>query len=409
MAEFDSAAKFLSLSQDQTAFIKEPRLSLRLKFPVQMDNGHIKIFKAYHTVHSIVRGPSIGGIQFRPKIDLGMIEALAFWSTHRCALMNIPFGGCAGGVEVDQADHSAAEIERIARRYVSELSSIIGQDNDLLTADIGTNQQIMCYFMDTYSMHSGDFSPSVALGKPVGLGGIGTSVPPVVIGADICIRKAAKHIGLEIKDSRVVIQGFGKVGLNLAKLLFEAGAKVIGISDITGAYVNPNGINITEAIWHHQSYGILDGLENEIDVEKLGNPLQLFELQTDILVPAAVEMQITKANMSKVNAKIIAEIAHDPVSPEADRALHDRGVIVIPDILCNSGGVTGHYVEWVQNRTGYYWTEERNRDEISKIVDKAMDEVIEISSNEKIPLRLAAAVIAVKRISKAASLRGVYA
>jgi len=409
MAEFDAAAKYLALEPDQIAFIKEPRCSLKLNLPVQLDNGRIKVFRAYHTIHSIMRGPSIGGVQFRPDIDIETVEALAFWSTHRCALLGIPFGGSYGAVECDPSMYSVGELERISRRYVAELVDLVKPNNDVMTSDIGTNQQVMCWFMDTYSAHFGNFTPAVVSGKPKDLGGVASLVHPASVGVDLCIRRACEHTGLDIKKAKVAIQGFGKVGMNVARLLAKAGAKITAVADISGAYFNERGINIEQAVWHQQSYGILDGLEGELDVKKLDDPLKLFELPVDIIVPAAIELQIMKENVANVKAKIIAEAAHDPVSPIADKILHERGTLVIPDILCNSGGVTGYYLEWVQNRMGYYWSAERMNDDVSRIVGLAFDEAMSIAKKGLIPLRLAATVLALKRVVKAAELRGVYA
>lgn len=409
MAEFDAAASHLSLEPGLIAFIKEPRCTLKLNLPVQMDDGRIKNFKAYHTIHSIIRGPSIGGVQFRPNIKPETVEALAFWSTHRCALLGIPFGGSYGAVECEPSLFSVGELERISRRYVAELVDLIKPNNDILTSDIGTNQQIMCWFLDTYSAHLGNYTPAVVAGKPTDLGGATCPIYPAAIGVDLCIRRACEQIGLNIAGAKVAIQGFGKVGMNVARLLAKAGAKIVAIADISGAYANENGINIDEAIWHQQSYGILDGLDGETDVAKLDDPLKIFELPVDILVPAAIELQITKENVDNVRARIVAEAAHDPVSPIADKRLYERGVIVIPDILCNAGGVSGYYLEWVQNKMGYYWSPERMQQEVSQIVSRAFDQAMEIAREESIPLRLAAAVLAVKRIVQAARLRGIYA
>lgn len=409
MAEFDAAAAFLKLSADEIAFIKQPRCTLKLKLPVQMDDGTITVFNAYHTIHSIMRGPSIGGVQFRPQLRWETIEAFALWSTHRCALLGIPFSGSYGAVECDPSHYAIGELERISRRYMAELADVVKPNHDILSTDIGTNQQIMCWFMDTYAMHYGDFEPAVVLGKPTDLGGVAAPVNLAAIGADLCIRRACAELGLAIDGVRVAIQGFGKVGMNVARLLHSAGAKIIAVADVSGAYANERGIPIDEVIWHQQSYGILDGLEGEADVEKLANPLEIFELPAEILVPAAIELQITDDNVSKVKARIVAEVAHDPVSPGADRALAERGALVIPDILCGGGGVAGYYLEWVQNRMGYYWTAQRMQDEVREIVGRAFDEAIAIAKREGIPLRLAAAVMAVQRLAQAAKLRGVYA
>lgn len=407
--EFKAAADFLSLSADQRSFIEDPRFSANLKLPARLDNGQIKIFKSYHTIHSIIRGPAMGGLQIRTKIDTNIVEALAFWSTHRCSLLNIPFGGSYGAIECDATLYSAGELERIVRRYIAELSQIINPDNDILTADIGSNQQIMCWLMDTYSNHIGGYVPAVALGKPVDLGGSNFSTYPTALGAHICIQKACSSIGLDLKNSKIAIQGFGNAGMNITRLLKNSGATIIGIADISGAYFNENGINIDEALWHQQSNGLLDGLDGEINVTKMKDPLELFTLPVDILIPAAVELQITDDNMFDVKAKIIAEIAHDPVSSLADRYLYEKGVLIIPDILCNSGGTIGRYLEWVQNKTGYYWLPEKINSEIETIISNAFDKTMELVSKHSISMRLSAAVLAVQRIAKAAELRGVYA
>jgi glutamate dehydrogenase/leucine dehydrogenase len=303
---------------------------------------------------------------------------------------------------------SAGEIERLSRQYVLALTGIVNPENDILTADIGTNQQVMCWLMDTYSMHCRDFRPAVVLGKPADLGGM-AAIHPAAVGVDLCIRKACEHFGLELEGARVAIQGFGKVGMNLTRLLRAGGATIVGVADISGAYVNERGIDVDGAVWHGQSYGLLDGLEAEIDVEKLADPSGLFELPVDILVPAAVELQIRDDNVDRVKARIVAEVAYDPVSPGADRKLQERGTLVIPDILCNAGGVAGNYLEWVQNRMGYYWPAERVTHDVRDLVGQAFDHAMKISTEEAIPLRLAAAVLAVKRLAAAAGLRGAHA
>jgi glutamate dehydrogenase (NAD(P)+) len=408
MAEFESAARFLSLSPNETALLREPKLSLRLKLPVRMDDGDIRIVRAYHAIHSVTRGPSIGGLRFLPRVDPDLVEALAFWTTHQCALLGLPFGGSWGAVECDPAALSGAELERLTRQYVVELIGIVKPDNDILTADIGTNQQVMCWLMDTYSMHRGSFEPAIVLGKPTDLGGA-APVHPAAVGVELCIRKACEHFGRKLEGARVAIQGFGKVGMNLARLLDAGGARIVAVADVSGAYVNDRGIRVDGAVWHQQSYGLLDGLEAEIEVEKLDDPSALFDLPVDILVPAAVELQVRADNVDRVQAKIVAEVAYDPVSPEADRKLQERGVLVIPDILCNAGGVSGNYLEWVQNRMGYSWPAERTTREVRDIVGQGFDEAMAIATAESIPLRLGAAVLAVKRLAATLGLRGVHA
>ena len=373
LAEFDAAARHLGLSEDETAVLKEPRRTLRLRLPVQMDDGRTRVFTAYHTVHSTARGPSMGGVQFRPGLTAETVEAFAFWSAHRCALLGIPFGGSYGAVDCDPSLYTVGELERIARQYLTELAWLIKPNLNVLTADIGTNQQIMCWFMDTYSMLFGDSAPAVVLGKPTDLGGAATPVNLGAIGADLCIRRACDAQGFDLRGARVAVQGFGKVGANVARLLHADGAKVVAIQDVSGAYGNEDGIDVKEVVWHQESYGILDGLEGEADVQKLPDPGDFFSIPADVLVLAAVELQVTEANVDAVTARVVAEVAHDPVSPAADRALERRGTLVVPDILCGGGGVAGYYLEWVQNRMGYYWTAERMQEEVRDIVGQAFD------------------------------------
>ncbi len=409
MAEFDAAARHLSLGERQIAAIREPRLSLKVNFPVQLDSGKTFTVRSYHTIHSILRGPAMGGVQFRPDISQETVEALAFWATHRASLLGVPLGGSASAVVCDPSMYSVGELERLSRRLMTELSSLVRPDLDILTSNIGTNQQVMCWFMDTYSMNTGRFSPGVVLGKPGDLGGSITSSHPVAIGADLCIRKALEYLRIPIRETRTAIQGFGNVGSHVARRLHEAGSKVVAVADISGAYWNDNGIDIEKMAWHQQAYGLLDGVEGELDVERLDDPGELFALPVDILVPAAIELQITRHNMAGVKAKIIAEVAHDPVSPKADRVLQEHGTLIIPDTLCNSGGIAGNYLEWVQNRMGYYWSQERVEQEISRLVGEAFDSALRVKREEQLSLRLAAAVLAVKRLAAAAGLRGMHA
>ena len=409
IGEFEAAAKHIALDDDQIEFIRNPRYSIKLMLPVKLDNNKTKVFKAYHVVHSNMRGPSIGGLQIRPNICFDTVEALAFWSNHQCALLGIPFGGSYGAIECNPTLYSESELEGLVRRYVAELSMLINANNDLMTSDIGTNQQTMCWLMDTFCNHVEKFIPAVALGKPIGLCGIKYNNHPVAIGVMICIRKACEHIGIKLKKAKVSIQGFGKAGRNIAELLYKEGAKIIAISDLSGVYYNEKGINIDDAVDHHHALKTLKGLESKIKVKKINNGLDIYKIPVDITIPAAVELQITKENIKDIKTKIIAEVANGPISPIADKILYERGVFVIPDILCNSGGISGHYFEWVQNRTGYYWTAEALGKEISDIVEKSFDDSIKKMNKYSIPLRLAASALAIKRISTVAGLRGMYA
>jgi len=404
--EFEAAARYLGLQEDIVQTFEQPQYSVRMNLPVRMDNGKLRMFAAYHSIHSTKKGPAMGGVRYREGIHQEMVDAFAFWSSNRCALLNIPFGGSSSAVDCDPAACSVGELERITRAFVLSSSSFLGPDYDVLTSNHGTNQQIMCWIMDTYSYQSQRHSPAVVLGKPLDLGGMTLRNHPVAVGAQTCIERAAAKLEINMDGARVAIQGFGSVGAPLVKSLSKAGAKIVAVADITGAYVNDKGINVEEILWHRDSYGMLYGAESELDVEKLDDPFGVFEVPVEILIPAAVELQITEENVDRVEAKIVAEVALDPISPEADRALGERGIWVIPDILCNSGGVSGYYLEWVQNRMGYYWKEPRVTREIQRLVGRAFDECSKVMEEEDIPMRLAASVCALRGIVRAAELRG---
>jgi glutamate dehydrogenase/leucine dehydrogenase len=404
--EFEAAARHLGLQDDLIQVLEQPQYSVRMNLPVRMDNGRLRNFTAYHSIHSTKKGPAVGGLRYRNGVEQRIVDAFAFWSSNRCALLNIPFGGSSSAVDCDPATCSAGELERITRAFVVSAASFLGPDFDVLTSNQGTNQQIMCWLMDTYSCQTKRHAPAAVLGKPLDLGGMKLKTHPVAVGAQCCIERAAAENAIDMNGARVVIQGFGSVGAPLVRGLRDSGAVIVAVADITGAYVNENGINVDELLWHRDSYGMLYGAESELDVEKMDDPLEVFEIPVEILIPAAVELQITEENVDRINAKIIAEVAFDPVSPEADQALTERGVLVIPDILCGSGGVSGYYLEWVQNRMGYYWNESRVRAEIERLVGRAFDNCTAVMARDNVSMRLAASVCAVSGIFKAVEMRG---
>ncbi|GAB4369945.1 MAG: glutamate dehydrogenase [Calditrichia bacterium] len=411
LKQFDRAVKYLNLTESQIAMIKEPRRITEVNLPVRMDDGAIRIFKGFRVQHSIVRGPAKGGIRFHPKVTVDEVKALAFWMTYKCAVVGVPFGGGKGGVVVDPTKLSTHELERLARRYFAEMSELFGPDSDVPAPDVNTNPQIMSWMFDTYSMHKKQYIPAVITGKPLELGGSAGRSEATAQGMVFCVREACDHLNIDLSKATVAIQGFGNAGSFAAKLLGELGAKILAISDVSGAYFNPEGINIEAALetCRNNKNWVLSGLENNTTVEKMENPLDLLETEVDILIPAALENQITDENADRVKAKIIAECANGPVTPEADEILEEKNIFIIPDILCNAGGVTVSYLEWVQNRMGYYWSKDRVNQDLEQIMVKAFHEVLNTSLQHKVNMRIAAFILAIGRVTRAAELRGLYA
>ena len=410
LKQFDKAAKVLKLTKNQIAMIKEPRRVTEVNLPVTMDNGDIRLFKGFRVQHSIARGPAKGGIRFHPGVSVDEVKALAFWMTYKCAVVNVPFGGGKGGIVVDPHKLSQAELERLSRRYFAEIGDLFGPDRDIPAPDVNTNSQIMSWMFDTYSMHAKQHSPGVITGKPIELGGSEGRSEATAQGMFYCVREAVKYMDFQLKDATVAVQGFGNAGSFAAKLLSEAGATIVGISDVTGAYANPKGININEAIntCTNNKRWSLEGLEKNLSVERLDDPMKLLEMDVDILIPAALENQITEENAKRVKARLIAECANGPITVEADAILDKKGIIRIPDILCNAGGVTVSYLEWVQNRMGYYWPKERVNSDLERIMIKAFHEVWETHEQYGVNNRVAAFIRSILRVTRASELRGLY-
>ncbi|HPQ80974.1 MAG TPA: Glu/Leu/Phe/Val dehydrogenase [bacterium] len=409
LKQFDQAAEVLKLSPNQVAMIRQPRKVMEATLPVRMDDGRIETFTAYRVQHNIARGPAKGGIRFHPDVNLDEVKALSFWMTFKCATVNIPMGGGKGGVIVDPSKLSMGELERLARRYFAELIGMFGPDRDVPAPDVGTNPQIMCWFMDTYSMHHNDYLPAVVTGKPIELGGSAGRGEATAQGMVYCMRESANKLGFPIKEAKIAIQGFGNAGANSAKLLTKDGAKIVAISDIAGAYYNPDGLDIPAALKHVAEVKTLAGFEKSSKCERMEDPMKLLELPVDILVPAALENQITHENAERIQAKVIAECANGPITPKADAVLNKKGTFIIPDILCNAGGVTVSYFEWVQNRMGYYWDDERVQKDLSKSMTRAFNDVYMTAEHYKVSMRVAAFVCAIQRVAKASEMRGLYA
>ena len=410
LAQFDRAAKTIKLTNDQIELIREPRRITEVKLPIRMDDGSIKSFKGYRVQHSVARGPAKGGIRFHPEVCLDEVKALAFWMTFKCAVVGIPMGGGKGGVIVDPRELSMGEMERLSRRYFAEMIDLFGPDRDIPAPDVNTNPQVMAWFMDTYSMHHrGDYIPSVVTGKPLDLGGSAGRESATAQGMVFCALQAAEHLKLNLSDTTVAIQGYGNAGSFAARLLHDQGCTIQAISDVDGAFYCKAGIDPIVAVEHIQKHKSLKGFEMSAKVEKLEDPMKLLELPVDILIPAALENQITKKNARRVKAKVIAECANGPCTPEADDILEKKGTFIIPDILCNAGGVAVSYLEWVQNRMGYYWTNERVQEDLENMINQAFKTVVETSLKYKVPMRTAAFIVSIQRVVKASELRGLYA
>ncbi len=354
MKQFDAAARKLKLDKSLLEFIKMPRRSTIVKLPVRMDDGSYRMFTGYRVQHSIARGPAKGGIRYHPDVTLDEVQALASWMTWKCAVVNIPFGGGKGGIICDPQQLSEGELERLTRRYVADMIDLFGPDVDIPAPDVGTGPKVMSWFMDTYSMKDSRVIPGVVTGKPVTLGGSRGRPEATGRGVMISTREAAGHLGLDLSNATASVQGFGNVGSVSALLLHELGVKFTHVSDVTGAIYGPDGIDIHALSEHVKKTKSVLGFPGVKQIRSK----EILYAKVDILIPAALENQITEATANRVRCKIIAEGANGPTTPEADRILQKNGVMVIPDILCNAGGVTVSYFEWVQNRVGYFWTEE---------------------------------------------------
>jgi len=407
--QFDAAARILKLSDNQIAVIREPRRITEVNLPVRMDDGSIRIFKAFRVQHNIVRGPAKGGIRFHQDVNVVEVTALAFMMTFKCAVVNIPMGGGKGGIVVDPRKLSEGELERLARRYMAELAHLFGENKDVPAPDVNTNETIMGWMMDTFSMHYEQYLPGVITGKPLELGGSQGRERATGQGMLYCLREVAKAEGMELRGKRVGIQGFGNAGSWSARLLAEDGVKVVAISDVSGTYVSEDGIDVEKAIAYSKEKHSLEGLEKILSVQRNPDSAAVLVHAVDILVPAALENQILAANAHDIKARIVAEVANGPTTNVADLILQERGIAVIPDILCNSGGVTVSYLEWVQNRMGYYWPRERVLEDLERMMKDATLNVLRTAREYKVNMRIAAYIIAIQRVARTAEIRGLYA
>ena len=404
-ARFDLAAQKLNLDEGLWKVLRYPTREIILHIPVQMDNGQLEVFTGFRVQHSIARGPAKGGIRYAPDVTLDEVRALASWMTWKCAVVNIPFGGAKGGVICDPHKMSMGELERMTRRYTAELVEFIGPEKDVPAPDVNTNEQIMAWMMDTYSMHMRQTVTAVVTGKPLNIGGSRGRREATGRGIMMVCEKAINKLGLIREQTRVIVQGFGNVGSNAARLMAEAGYKIIGIAEVDGGLYNPNGIDM-ESLWEYrQRNGTIHGFPG---AEK-HDPAGLLITDCEILIPAATENQITSRNADRVKCKILAEGANGPTTAAADEILGEKKVFIIPDILCNAGGVTTSYFEWVQDRQGYFWKESVVNEQLEHIMITAFDDVVRYSETHNVNNRIAAYMLAIDRVAYTLRQRGIYA
>jgi glutamate dehydrogenase (NAD(P)+) len=402
--QFDLAADMLNLDPGLRQVLREPRRELTVHFPVKMDDGAVQVVTGYRVQHNLGRGPAKGGIRYHQDVTLDEIKALAMWMTWKCAVVGIPYGGGKGGVVIDPKKLSRREVEGLTRRYTTEISVLIGPEKDIPAPDVNTNAQTMAWIMDTYSMHVGYTVPGVVTGKPISLGGSEGRNEATARGAVYCIEDAAAHLGMDLARSTVAIQGFGNAGAIAAQLIAAQGATVIAVSDSTGGIHSPKGLDISRVMSWKKEHGTVQGFPSASDISNS----DLLELECDVLIPAALENQITGRNADRIRARIVAEAANGPTTPDADERLQARGIFMIPDILCNAGGVTVSYFEWVQDLNRDHWSETVVNEKLREIMTRAFSETLAIAEREEVNMRTASYLLAVERVASATALRGLY-
>ena len=402
--QFDTAADHLKLESWLREVLRRPKRQLIVSVPTKMDDGSIKVFEGYRVQHNLARGPAKGGIRYHPNVTLDEVKALASWMTWKCATVNIPYGGGKGGIVCDPKKMSMHELEGMTRRYASEISVIIGPERDIPAPDVYTNAQTMAWIMDTYSMTVGSTQLGVVTGKPLQIGGSQGRNEATARGCQFVIREACREKKLQLKGARVAVQGFGNAGSVAARLLSEDGASIIAVSDSSGGIVNTRGLDIKKVQAHKDETGSLRGYR---DAEPISNE-KLLELECEVLVPAALENQITEENAPRIRAKIVAEAANGPTTPGADEVLAKNGVFLIPDILANAGGVTVSYFEWVQSLQAFFWEEAQVNHHLEKVMTRAFSEVLAIARKFDVHMRTAAYILAVGRVAEATRIRGIY-
>jgi glutamate dehydrogenase (NAD(P)+) len=402
--QFDLAAERLNLDEGMRRVLREPRRELTVHFPVKMDDGTVQVFTGFRVQHNLGRGPAKGGIRYHQDVSIEEVKALAMWMTWKCAVVGIPYGGGKGGVIVDPKKLSKKELEALSRRFFTEIEVLVGPEKDIPAPDVNTNAQVMAWFMDTFSMHQGYTVPGVVTGKPISLGGSEGRNEATARGTVYCIVEAARHLGLELNKAKVAIQGFGNAGSIAAQLMSDERATIVAVSDSTGGIHNPNGLEVNKVIAWKQEHGTVQGFPGATDITNA----EVLEVECDILIPAALENQITEKNAPNVKARLVAEAANGPTTPDADEIFWKRGIFMIPDILCNAGGVTVSYFEWVQDLNRDHWSEKVVNEKLREIMVRAFQETLAIARREQCYMRTAAYLLAVQRVADATQMRGLY-
>ncbi len=402
--QFDLAAERLNLDPGLRQVLREPRRELTVHFPVKMDDGSVKVFTGYRVQHNLGRGPAKGGIRYHQDVSLDEVKALAMWMTWKCAVVGIPYGGGKGGVVVDPKKLSRKELEGLSRRFFTEIEVLVGPERDIPAPDVNTNAQIMSWFMDTFSMHVGYTVPGVVTGKPISLGGSEGRNEATARGCVFTIVEAAAHLGMDLAKATVSVQGFGNAGSIAARLMAMEGSKILAVSDSQGGIYSADGLDVERVIAWKAEHGTVQGFPGSTDITNA----EVLEIECDILIPAALENQITDKNAGRIKARIIGEAANGPTTPEADRILHENGAFLIPDILCNAGGVTVSYFEWVQDLNRDHWTEAEVNAKLKEIMVRAFGEVLDMAGTADVDMRTAAYLLAVQRVADATAMRGLY-
>jgi len=404
LAQFHKAADLMGLADDLREMLSATKREVTVHFPVKLEDGTIETFTGYRVHHNVARGPAKGGIRYHPRVTIDEMRALAMIMTWKCATVNIPYGGAKGGVACDPKNMSLRELEHLTRRYATEIETMLGTDRDIPAPDVNTTPQIMAWIMDTYSMHRGHTVTGVVTGKPESIGGSRLRYEATALGVRMIIEEAARHLKMDLKNSRVVIQGFGKVGTLTAILLHDTGCKIIAVSDSKGGVLDARGLDPRKLVAHKHVAKSVVGFQGVTDVTNK----ELLELECDILIPAAIEQQITASNALRIKPKIIVEAANAPTTPEADQVLQNNKVVVIPDILASAGGVTASYFEWVQDLQSLFWDDEEVTERLRTIMQRAFTNVITTAHKYKTDLRTAAHLVAIDRVAHALSIRGLY-
>ncbi len=403
--QFDQAASILGLDAGLRQVLREVRRELTVNFPVRMDDGRIRIFTGYRVQHNLTRGPAKGGIRYHPQVSLDEVKALAMWMSWKCAVTNLPYGGAKGGVICDPSELSPGELEHMTRRFASEISILIGPESDIPAPDVNTNQQIMAWIMDTISMEKGYSVPATVTGKPLSIGGSEGRPAATGRGVMVVTKEACRRLGIDPAEATVAVQGFGNVGSVTASLLHQEGFRVVAVSDVFGGIYNPEGLDLPELLEHARAKGRVQGFAGSR--QEISNA-DLLELPVTILIPAALENQLTMANAGRVKARLVVEAANGPTTPEADDIFDQRGVVLVPDILANAGGVTVSYFEWVQDLQSFFWEEGEINSRLSRIMELAYEQTDALAQEHHATLRMGAYCLAVKRVADATAARGIY-